>query len=168
MTELAIVVAVAANGVIGSNNELPWRLPEDLKYFKRTTMGHPIVMGRKTFDSIGKPLPGRKNIVVTRQTDWQHDGVDVVHNLEDAISLAKKVCREEGVERAMLIGGANLYEQALPECERLYLTEVHADVEGDAFFPKFARQQWREIEREDHFADDSNPYNYSFVVLTKK
>lgn len=161
-------MAVAENGVIGKENTLPWRLPEDLKYFKRITMGHPIVMGRLTFDSIGKPLPGRTNIVVTRQKSWEKEGVEVAHSLDDALNIGRNVVEDTGdINWLMLIGGANLYEQALPQCRRLYLTEVHADVEGDAFFPSIDRQQWKEISREFYAADESNPYDYSFVVLDR-
>ncbi len=162
--KLALVVAVAENGVIGKNNSLPWRLPKDLAYFKQTTMGHPIIMGRLTFDSIGRPLPGRENIVVTRQHDWQSEGVSVAHSLTDALEKAR--CHANNW--AMLIGGANLYQQALPFCQRLYLTEVHASVAGDAYFPAFDRREWTEVSRQRHEADASNPYPYSFVVLDKK
>ncbi len=158
-------MAVAANGVIGKENTLPWRLPEDLKYFKRITMGHPIVMGRLTFDSIGRPLPGRTNIVVTRQDSWVADGVEVAHGLDEALAIANKAYND--IDWLMLIGGANLYEQALPQCKRLYLTEVHADVDGDAYFPKIDQREWVEVSRELHKADETNPYDYSFVVLDR-
>ncbi|MFL0800649.1 MAG: dihydrofolate reductase [Agarilytica sp.] len=165
MAKLAMVVAVAQNGVIGKDNALPWRLPRDLQYFKATTMGHPIIMGRLTYESIGRPLPGRTNIVVTRQEAWSADGVEVVHSLPAAIECAEKLNAEK--EWVMLIGGANLYKQALILCERLYLTEVHADVDGDAYFPEFDRASWNEISRQRHESDSSNPYAYSFVVLDR-
>jgi len=167
MFELSIVVAVAENGVIGRDNALPWRLPEDLKYFKKITMGHPVIMGRKTFDSIGSPLPGRANIVVTRQPDWRVEGVLVAHNLESAIDMAKMDAEVNNVSQVMLIGGADLYTQGLIRCARLYLTEVHASVEGNAYFPKFDRDEWKEISRLSFAADDVNPYPYSFVVLER-
>jgi dihydrofolate reductase (EC 1.5.1.3) len=166
--EIAIVVAVSENGVIGSDNQLPWRLPRDLQYFKSVTLGHPIVMGRKTFDSIGRPLPGRTNIVVTRQTDWTAPGVEVVHSLEAAIVRAASAAEAAGVQRVMVIGGAEFYTQILPASDRLYLTEVHADVNGDAYFPEFDRAQWQEVSREHNAADASNPYAYSFVVLDRR
>ncbi len=164
MVKLALVVAVAENGVIGKDNALPWRLPKDLKYFKETTMGHPIIMGRLTYDSIGRPLPGRKNIVITRQPDWAAEGTFTAHSIDAALEKANDSVNSW----AMLIGGANLYQQALPLCQRLYLTEVHAAVEGDAYFPDFNRGQWVETSRERHEADASNPYPYSFVVLDRK
>lgn len=160
-----MVVAVSENGVIGKDNGLPWRLPKDLKHFKDTTMGHPIIMGRLTYDSIGRALPGRTNIVVTRQSDWAAPGVEVAHSLEEARELAS---RAHAVSPwAMLIGGANLYLQALPFCDRLYLTEVHAQVDGDAFFPDLDRVAWKEISRQRHSSDESNPYDYSFAVLER-
>jgi len=167
MLTLSIVVAVAENGVIGKDNQLPWHLPEDLKYFKRTTMGHPIVMGRKTFESIGRPLPGRTNIVVTRQEQWQADGVEVAHSLDDALAIANKVGANDGVEQAMLIGGAELYKQGLAACKHLYLTEVQAAVDGDAFFPELDRSEWREVRRESHLASDNNPHAYAFVLFER-
>lgn len=165
---LCLVVAVARNGVIGRDNDLPWRLPKDLAYFKRVTMGHPIIMGRKTFDSIGRPLPGRCNVVVTQQTQWHAEGVEVVHSLSEALDLARARAREQGVDQIMLIGGAQLFVPALSMAQRLYLTQVHADVAGDTYFPEFEPGDWDEIEREDCFADDSNPFDYSFVVYNRR
>ncbi len=165
--KVSLVVAVAENGVIGKENGLPWRLPEDLKYFKRITMGHPIVMGRLTYESIGRPLPGRQNIVVTRQKDWSAEGVEVVHSLPEALSAGKDAAKDAGLEQVMLIGGAELYRQAIDQAHRLYLTEVHSPVEGDAYFPEFDREKWREMSRERYSADASNPYSYSFVLLER-
>lgn len=167
MAKISIVVAAAENGVIGKNNTLPWRLPNDLKYFKKITMGHPIVMGRLTFDSIGKPLPGRTNVVVTRQEDWSADGVVVAHDLAAAIEYAES--SKQGVEtgHVMIIGGAQLYAQSLSICDSMYLTEVHAEVDGDAQFPAFDRNMWREISREKNDACEKNPYPYSFVCLQR-
>lgn len=163
--KLAIVVAKAENGVIGKDNALPWHLPEDLKYFKRVTMGRPIVMGRLTFESIGRPLPGRANIVITRQADWQANGVQVAHSLEQAVALAEKSERPD--EWVMVIGGANLYKQALPNCDRLYLTQVHAEVDGDAFFPSLVDSEWEETDHESYQRDEKNPYDYSFLTLDR-
>lgn len=165
---LAIIVAQAQNRTIGVNNKLPWHLPKDLQYFKQVTMGKPILMGRKTFESIKRPLPGRTNIVITRDVSWQHKGVRVVHSLQAARELAESICLIEGHEEAMVIGGSEIYSQALAECDRLYLTQVHVDVEGDAWFPEFNRQDWQELGREDYAADGHNPYNYSFIVLDRK
>lgn len=162
-----MIVAVAENGVIGRNNQLPWYLPEDLKYFKRVTMGKPIVMGRKTFESIGRPLPGRTNIIVTRSTDYCADGIKVVNSVNDAIKLADDVAVLDGSSELMVIGGAQLYADILPVTDRLYFTEVHADVDGDAFFPAIIREEWKEVAREKFLAERPNGYDYSFVVLDR-
>ena len=165
--KLSLVWAMAQNRVIGRNNNLPWYLPEDLKYFKRITMGKPIIMGRKTFESIGKPLPGRANIVITRNPDFAIEGVKVVNSLDAAITLCKSIGEIDGVDEAMVIGGAQIYKLALPSADRLYLTEVHSEVKGDAYFPEFDRSTWKVTAHEDFEASDPNPYNYSFLVLDK-
>ncbi len=164
---LAIIVAQAENRVIGINNKLPWHLPEDLRYFKQVTMSKPIIMGRKTYESIGRPLPGRTNIVISRQASYAPVGVKVVPSLESAIELAENVCAIDGAEEAIVIGGAQIYEQALIHADRLYLTQVHSNAEGDAWFPVIAMEQWREIRREDFTAKEPNPYDYSFIILDK-
>ncbi|VUD62194.1 Dihydrofolate reductase type 3 [Thalassocella blandensis] len=168
MAEICIVVAVAENGVIGVDNGLPWKLSADLKYFKQVTMGHPMVMGRLTFDSIGRPLPGRKTVVVTRQQDWSCDGVDVAHDLTEALQKAQDLSDEMGVDKIMLVGGAQLYKQALPLCQRLYLTRVEASIDGDAFFPALDLNQWEEVSNERYEADSNNSYAYSFLQLKRK
>lgn len=168
MSDLSIIVAMANNRAIGKDNQLLWHLPEDLKYFKRTTMGKPIIMGRKTFESIGRPLPGRLNIVVTRQADWQHEGVKVVHSIDDAMNLADSQALIDGIEEVMLIGGAELYQTALPLASKIYLTRVDADIDGDAFFPAIDNSEWEEISRESFSASDNNPYDYAFCVLNRK
>lgn len=165
---LALIVARAENGVIGRNNQLPWYLPNDLKYFKATTMGKPIIMGRKTYESIGKPLPGRANIVVTRNANWSADGVRVVADPGAGVELARQIALVDGVDEIMVIGGEQLYRALLPESERLYCTEVHAEVDGDAFFPSLEPAQWSELAREDFEAGGPNPYNYSFVVYQRR
>lgn len=164
---LSVIVAAARNGVIGRNNALPWHLPEDLRYFRRVTMGKPVVMGRKTFESIGRPLPGRTNIVVTRQAGYAPEGARVVASLAEALALAEDIALIDGTEELMVIGGAEIYREALPLATRLYLTEVHADVEGDAFLPPIDWVQWREVARERHDAGGSNPYPYSFVIYER-
>jgi dihydrofolate reductase len=166
---LAIIAAQSENRVIGRNNKLPWYLPEDLKYFKRVTLGKPIIMGRKTFESIGRPLPGRTNIIVTRNTDWTHAGagVRVVHSLQQAIELAESLALVNGFEESLVIGGAEIYALALPMADRLYLTQVHAEVQGDAYFPLLDPAHWQEVAREDFSAIDPNPYDYSFIVLDR-
>lgn len=165
--QLSLVCALARNRAIGLNNQLPWHLPRDLAHFKAVTMGHPIIMGRKTFDSIGRPLPGRHNIVVSRQSDWARDGVEVVGSLEAAITRAAEIARDVGRREIMLIGGASLYELALPLAHRLYLTEVHTEVQGDAFFPSIVSSEWVEVSREEHVPDDKNPIACAFVIYDR-
>ena len=161
MTTLSLIAAMAKNRVIGRNNALPWHLPEDLKYFKATTLGKPILMGRKTFDSIGKPLPGRTSVVLTRNPQWSFDGCLVVSSVDDA--LAKLADREE----VLVIGGAELYQQTLPHADRLYLTEIDADFEGDAWFPEFDLSQWQQISRQPH-PDNGRGFGFDFVVYQRK
>jgi len=145
--KLAIIVAAARNGVIGNNNQLPWHLPQDLKYFKSITLGKPVIMGRKTYESIGRPLPGRANIVVTRSGDYQADGVVVVNSLEQALVAARKVLDSSAASatEAMIIGGAEIYRSALLLVDRIYLTRVDVEVEGDAFFPALPDTGWQLI-----------------------
>jgi dihydrofolate reductase len=168
---LSIIVAMANNNAIGKDNQLLWHLPEDLQYFKRTTMGKPIVMGRKTFESIGRPLPGRLNVVITRQQDWQHDGVKVVHTIDDALRLAEAQSMIDGIDEVMVIGGAEIYKTALLKADKLYVTRVDADIEGDVFFPEIDQTVWQETQRENHAASDStlktNAYDYAFCVLKR-
>ncbi len=159
---ISLIVAVADNGVIGKQNGLPWRLPEDLRRFKALTLGKPIVMGRKTFESIGKPLPGRTNIVVTRQAELALPGCVVTGSLAAAVAAAG------AAEEIMIIGGADIYRQALPLAQRVYLTEVHGAVDGDAGFPGLDAQQWRELAREDYPADERHAHAYSFVILERQ
>ena len=158
---IALIVAMAENRVIGRNNQLPWRIPADLRHFKALTLGKPVIMGRKTYESIGRPLPGRDNIVVTADSGYQAEGCQVVHSMEQALEAAGSC------EEAMIIGGANLYRQTLENADRLYLTLVKAEPEGDTWFPEIELQQWREIERQAHTADESNEYDYDFVVLER-
>ena len=157
---ISMIVAMAENRAIGKNNDLPWHLPEDLRHFKALTMGKPMIMGRKTFESIGRPLPGRRTIVVTRNMDWHTEGVDVADSLEGAIQMA------EMAEEIMIVGGAQIYTQAMPHTDRLYVTEVALEVDGDAFFPEFDRREWREVAREDHAAAEGKPA-YSFVTYER-
>src|SRR5688572_26086893 len=135
---LSLLVAAAENNVIGKDNQLPWHLPNDLKYFKNLTWGMPILMGRKTFDSIGKPLPGRKSVVITRNKDWQQQNVEVVHSVEEAIAFAK----QEDVKEIFVIGGAEIFNTSFDQADRIYLTRVHQDIEGDAFFPAIDETKW--------------------------
>lgn len=164
---LSVIVAQSQNRVIGINNKLPWYLPEDLKYFKQITQGKPIIMGRKTYESIGRPLPGRTNIVITRDSEYQMPGVKVVHSLDQALALAEQQALVDGSEEALVIGGSEIYALTLPQADRLYLTQVHAQVEGDAFFPALDKDQWQEMLRQDFSADGPNPYDYSFIVYQR-
>ena len=165
--KLALICAMADNRVIGRNNNLPWHLAEDLKYFKRVTMGNCIIMGRKTWESIGRVLPGRTNIVVTANPDYLAEGVRVVHSLEEALSLAESISEIDGSEEAFIIGGAGLYQTALPMAQRFHLTRVHADVEGDTYLAEFDQSQWREISRQEFQKSDTNPYDYSICLLER-
>ncbi|GHA95259.1 dihydrofolate reductase [Modicisalibacter luteus] len=147
LVPVAMVAAMSRNRVIGVANQLPWYLPEDLKFFKRITLGKPLVMGRKTFESIGRPLPGRLNIVVTRSREFQHEGVRVCHDLASALILADQQATIDGVEEIAVIGGGEIFHQAMPSASRLYLTEVEVDIAGDAFFPELDTQEWQEVQR---------------------
>ena len=158
---IALIAAMAENRVIGRDNGLPWRLSADLRRFKSLTMGKPVIMGRKTYESIGKPLPGRSNIVVTRDPHYRAPGCRVVHSLEQALEAGA------GHAEVMVIGGAELYRQALGRAQRMYLTLIRAEVDGDTLFPDIEPQQWRELERESHCADENNQYDYDFVILQR-
>jgi dihydrofolate reductase len=158
---LSIIAALADNGVIGRDNALPWRLPADLARFKRLTLGKPIVMGRKTWESLPGLLPHRSHIVITRDPDYRANGATLAHSLEQAIEAAG------GVDEVMVIGGAEIYRQAIPLARRMYLTRVHADIEGDAFFPSYPASDWCETAREPHAPDARNPYRYTFIDLQR-
>jgi len=160
--KLVLVVARAHSGVIGRDNGLPWHLPDDLRRFKALTIGKPVLMGRRTFDSIGRPLPGRTNIVLTRDPRWSAPGVTVVHSLEEALAAAG------GKPEIMVIGGADLYRQALPLAHRIELTEVECDIDGDVRLEPFPPSEWRETTREAHAADDRHPWPFAFVTLERR
>lgn len=166
MVNVAMIVAMDEQGVIGRNNALPWRLPEDLRYFRRMTMGKPVVMGRKTWESIGRPLPGRRNIVVTRDENYQAPGADVVVGVEQALALATDIALVDGMDEIMVIGGARLYREVLPVANRLYLTRVHAEVEGDACL-SLSLDGWHKDSEERHGACDENQYSYSFQRFSR-
>ncbi len=159
--KLSLVVAMDKNRVIGIDGGLPWHLSSDLKYFRDITMGKPIIMGRKTHESIGRPLPGRRNIVVTRNSDFEAPGCDVVTSLEAALELV------EDVEEVMMVGGASLYLDTLPVADHIYMTEVHAEVKGDTWFPEIDPDEWQEISRTEFSADENNEHHYSFVVYER-
>lgn len=154
---LSIIVAAAENGAIGKDNQLLWHLPNDLKFFKRTTVGHPIIMGRKTYDSVGKPLPNRRNVVITRQHGLVIQGADVVHSLDEALALCATVAE------VFIVGGAEIYRQALPIVSRVYLTRVHADVDGDSFFPALDEREWILRATETHPIDERHAHGYTFM-----
>ena len=148
---------MANNRVIGKDNQMPWHLPADLGHFKAVTLGKPIIMGRKTYESIGRPLPGRKNIVISRDEDYRLEGCETVCSLEKALDLVKNV------EEVMIIGGGYLYAQTLPQADRLYLTFIDLDVDGDTQFPEFEHLSLKEVKREKHLKDEKNPYDYAFI-----
>ena len=165
MIDLVLVVARARNGVIGNDGAMPWHLPDDLRRFKRMTVGKPVLMGRKTFESIGKPLPGRQNIVLTRDAGWRADGVTVAANLAEAVAAAglDPRARADGI---MVIGGAQIYAEALPSATRIELTEIDAEPVGDTFLPAFDPARWREVARETHPAEGDRP-GFAFVTLVR-
>jgi len=162
---VTIVVAVADNGVIGRGNALPWDLPDDLQHFKRTTMVRPIIMGRKTFESIGRPLPGRLNIILTRDDAWQAAGVSVATSMEQAIDIAEGQALIDGADSVMVIGGAEVYRQALPFTSRVFLTRVHGKIHGDAFFDLGQIALWRELSRLEISAGERNSHDFSVIEL---
>jgi dihydrofolate reductase len=157
---ISLIVAKANNNVIGSKNDLPWYLPADLRHFKEITTGHTVVMGRTTFNSIlsrlGKPLPNRENVVITRDQDFSYHEVTVIHSIDEIKTLGD----------VYVIGGAEIYRQTIDIADRLYVTEVHADIDGDTYFPSLS-VSWKEVSRESHTADDKNPHDYDFVVYVR-
>ena len=161
-SRLSLIVAMAKNRVIGANNTLPWHLPADLRHFKTLTMGHHMIMGRKTYESIGKPLPGRTSVVVSRNAGYSAPGVIVVNSLKAAIEAC------EGDEEIFVIGGAELYRQAIGLADRIYLTEIDADIAGDAYFTEFDSKLWQETGRVSHSPDEKNLYSYHFVAYDRK
>ncbi|WP_298443635.1 type 3 dihydrofolate reductase [uncultured Ferrimonas sp.] len=161
--QIAMIACMANNRVIGKDNQMPWHLPADLAHFKAVTMGKPIAMGRKTYESIGRPLPGRRNIVISRQADLQIDGVDVVSSIDAALALAQGEADE-----LMVIGGGQLYAELMPRADSLYLTLIDAELDGDTYFPAWEADQWQQHSSELRVADDRNVYNLRFVHLTKR
>lgn len=159
---LSIIVAVAENNVIGRNNDLIWHLPRDLKHFKETTTGHHIIQGRKTFESCGKPLPNRTNIIVTRDQNYEVEDCIVVHSLEEAIKAA------ENDNEAFIIGGGNIYKQALPLVDRIYLTKIHEKFDGDTFFPEIDMNDWKIVEKQDFEPDERNRYPFTIFIFDRK
>ncbi len=165
--KVTLVAAVAANGVIGKDNDLPWRLPDDMKFFMEKTKGHHVILGRKNFESLPakfRPLPERTNIVVTRQKDYRAPGCVVVHSFDDALKFAA----DHGEQEVMVLGGSDIYKLSMPYADYLCLTEVDASVEGDVYFPEFDRTQWKEISRRHHPADGRHRYAFDFVLYERK
>ena len=159
---ISLIWAMADNRVIGIENRLPWKLPADMKWFRENTMGKPIIMGRLTFESFGaKPLPGRRNIIISRNPTYSAEGIEVFTSIEDALQAT------QDSEEVMIIGGMSLYKQSLPFADRLYMTLVHAEIEGDAWFPEFNLDEWHQTARNDFSADEKNLHAYSFVTLDK-
>lgn len=156
---ISAVVAMSKNRVIGNQNQLPWKLPEDLKRFRQITTGHPIILGRKTFESIGRLLPNRTHIIISRQREYQVEGAKIVHSMEEAFECAQKLSEE-----VFVVGGAEIYRMALPRVDRLYLTLIHAEIEGDTWFPDYSNDTFQEVSREDH----EGALPFSFLVLDKK
>lgn len=161
MTILSMIVAHANNRVIGKNNDMPWHLPADLAYFKKTTLGKPIIMGRKTFQSIGRPLPGRKNIVISRDKNYCAEGVDVVNSVEAALALVSDS------EEVMVIGGGAIYQHCLAAAQRLYITHIDADITGDTYFPDYDLNVWKKVTSDRRASDDKNQYQLDFSVYEK-
>lgn len=164
---IALIWAMARNRVIGYRNTLPWRLPADMQHFKALTSGHTVIMGRKTYESLGRALPNRVNIVISRNPEYVPAGCLVANNPEQAIDMARQH-PTSGEQEIFVIGGENLYHQMLPRADRLYITQVDAEVEGDAWFPEFDRDDWRELARRQLPADDRNPYACTFLTLERK
>ena len=161
---LSLIVAIDENNVMGLDNRLPWYLPADMKYFKNQTWGMPVVMGRKTFESLGKPLPGRTNIVITRNTTWAFEKVQVAHTLEEAVTRAFAT----GAREVFVIGGAEIFKTALPQANRMYITRIHHRFEGDVFFPEFSTADWQLVKSHTHEPDEKNLYAYTFEIWARR
>jgi len=161
---ISFIVAAAENNVIGKDNQLPWHLPSDMKYFKNQTWGMTVIMGRKSLESLGKPLQGRKNIVVTRNKEWQQEGTEVAHSINQAIDLAK----ETGVNEIFIIGGAEIFKEAMPFANRIYLTRIHHHFDGDAYFPEVSDAEWTLVQSRFCDADEKNQYPHTFQVWERK
>lgn len=162
MLKISLIVAAANNNVIGVNNQMPWHLPNDFKYFKENTLNHSIIMGRKTYDSIGKPLPGRRNIILTRDQEYQNPEVDIANSIQEVLNY----CRDE--REIFIIGGAEIFKQALALANRVLLTRVHAEIEGDTYFPELNPADWNLVSQDMHFKDEKHAYDYTSEVWEKR
>jgi dihydrofolate reductase len=163
--KISMIAAMGIDRVIGLNNKMPWHLPADLKWFKQTTLGSPIIMGRKTYDSIGFPLPGRLNIILSRNKHLKIKGCRVVNSLDDALRLAK--AEDTDSKEIFITGGSHLYDKFLPDADRLYLTLIDEKFEGDTYFPDYSQFEWNEVDKTEHLFDDLNPYSYTFLTLDR-
>jgi dihydrofolate reductase len=162
---ISLIAAIGKNNELGKNNSLVWNMPTDLKYFREKTSGHPVIMGRKTFESIGHPMPNRKNIVITRDLNYKKDGIEIAHSLNEALTSARATLVEEEI---FIIGGAEIYKQAMNLADRLYITHIDAiDKDADTFFPEIIPVVWNEISHEEHQKDEKNPFNYTFSIYEK-
>lgn len=162
--KISSIVAASENNAIGKDGGMPWHLPDDLAFFKKHTSGHPVIMGRKTFDTLGKPLRNRANLVLTRDVNFQVDGAEIFHDIEQAIEKAKQLDSEE----IFIIGGANIYKQSMDYCDRIYLTRVHSTFEGDAFFPELNMDEWETVYEEFHAKDERHAAAFTFYILERR
>jgi dihydrofolate reductase len=162
--KISLIAAVSENNVIGKDNDLPWRLPNDMKFFVQTTKGHHILMGRKNLESFGKLLPNRTNIVLTRDENYKFEGAEIFHDLKAAIQFAKN----NGEDELMIIGGGEIYNQALDQADRIYLTRVHAEIEGDVYFPEIDENKWKEIMKTPHQKDERHDYDFTFLTYERQ
>jgi len=167
MTILSMIVATADNNIIGKDNDMPWHLPADLAYFKKVTLGKPIIMGRKTYESIGRPLPGRRNIVISRDETYAASGIDTVVSVEQALSLVDGSDGNEAVDEIMVIGGGAIYKHCLPKADRLYVTHINAAIDGDTQFPHYDDGSWQKTSSELRESDDKNIYNLDFCIYQR-
>jgi dihydrofolate reductase len=165
---IAMIAGVAQNGVIGSEQTIPWRIPSDMVFFKKTTLGKPIVMGRKQYETVGRPLPGRTNIVVTRQRGYQPDGVLVVHDIDAALEKAKEIAAADGVDEIMIIGGGELYAQLMDRADRLYITDIDLSPEGDVRFPAIAPEQWTVVDLPEVAPSPKDEASYRVKVYERR
>ncbi len=167
MTILSMIVATADNNIIGKDNDMPWHLPADLAYFKKVTLGKPIIMGRKTYESIGRPLPGRRNIVISRDENYNADGVDIVTSVEQALALVDGSDGTNAVEEIMVIGGGAIYKHCLPSADRLYVTHIKATIDGDTQFPYYDDGNWEKTASELRVSDEKNAYDLDFCIYQR-
>jgi len=168
MTILSMIVATADNNIIGKDNTMPWHLPADLAYFKKVTLGKPIIMGRKTYESIGRPLPGRRNIVISRDASYTAEGIDTVTSVEQALALVDGTNGDAAVDEIMVIGGGAIYKHCLPKADRLYITHIKAAIDGDTQFPHYDDGSWQKVSSEQRLSDEKNAYDLDFCIYQRE